>query len=94
MHHKVTIVGGGQTGGAVAQRLSEIPYLNVVILDTNEGLPQGKALDLAETAALIGFGGRITGSNDWEESGRFRYCGGNCWGTSQARNVSRRSLGH
>ena len=69
MHHKVTIVGGGQTGGAVAQRLSEIPYLDVVILDTNEGLPQGKALDLAETAALTGFGGRITGSNDWEESG-------------------------
>ena len=68
MHHKVTVVGGGQTGGAVAQRLSEIPYLDVVILDTNEGLPQGKALDLAETAALTGFGGRITGSNDWEES--------------------------
>jgi len=65
MRAKVTIVGAGMTGGTMAQRLAETGYVDVVLQDIIEGLPQGKALDLAEEAAHAGFTAKITGSNDW-----------------------------
>ncbi len=68
MRAKVTIVGAGMTGGTMAQRLAETGYVDVVLQDIIEGLPQGKALDLAESAPQIGFNARITGSNDWADT--------------------------
>jgi len=56
------------TGGTMAQRLAETGYVDVVLQDIIEGLPQGKALDLAESAPQIGFNARITGSNDWADT--------------------------
>ncbi|MDO8615993.1 MAG: malate dehydrogenase [Dehalococcoidia bacterium] len=70
MRAKVTIVGAGMTGGTMAQRLAETGYADVVLQDIIEGLPQGKALDLAESAPHAGFDARITGSNDWEDTAR------------------------
>jgi malate dehydrogenase len=61
---KVTIVGAGMTGGTMAQRLAETGYIDVVLHDIIEGLPQGKALDLGESAPHIGFDGRVTGTNE------------------------------
>jgi malate dehydrogenase len=52
----------------MAQRLAETGYVDVVLQDIIEGLPQGKALDLAESAPQIGFNARITGSNDWADT--------------------------
>ena len=43
---KVTVVGAGMVGGAVAQILALRDYADVVLVDIVEGLPQGKALDL------------------------------------------------
>jgi malate dehydrogenase len=68
MRAKVTVVGAGMTGGTMAQRLAETGYVDVVLQDIVDGLPQGKALDLAESAPQVGFNARITGSNGWEET--------------------------
>jgi malate dehydrogenase len=68
MRAKVTIVGAGMTGGTMAQKLAETGHVDVVLQDIIEGLPQGKALDLAEEAAHAGFTARITGSNDWADT--------------------------
>lgn len=68
MRAKVTVVGAGMTGGTMAQRLAETGYIDVVLHDIIEGLPQGKALDLAESAPHVGFNARITGTNDWADT--------------------------
>ena len=68
MRAKVTVVGAGMTGGTMAQRLAQTGYVDVVLQDIVEGLPQGKALDLAESAPNVGFNAHITGSNGWEET--------------------------
>ncbi len=65
MRAKVTIAGAGMTGGTMAQRLAETGYIDVVLQDIIEGMPQGKALDLAESGPHVGFNATITGSNDW-----------------------------
>jgi len=68
VRRKVTIVGAGMTGGTIAQRLAETGYIDLVLQDIIEGLPQGKALDLAESAPHVGFNARIAGSNDWKDT--------------------------
>src|SRR3989304_2856816 len=68
MRCKVTVVGAGRPGRTMAQRLAETGYIDVVLHDIIEGLPQGKALDLAESAPHIGFNGRILGTNDWADT--------------------------
>lgn len=68
MRAKVTIVGAGMTGGTMAQRLAETGYCDIVLHDIIEGMPQGKALDLAEEAAHAGFTAKITGTNSWADT--------------------------
>jgi len=48
--HKVTVIGAGNVGATTAQRIVEAGLADVVLIDIVEGLPQGKALDLAEAA--------------------------------------------
>ena len=52
---KVSVIGAGMVGGAVAQYLALRDYADIVLVDIVEGLPQGKALDLAETAPVLGY---------------------------------------
>lgn len=62
---KIAVLGAGNIGGSLAQRLAEMDVAEeVVLLDIVEGLPQGKALDLQESAPILGFSTRITGSTD------------------------------
>jgi len=68
MRRKVTIVGGGATGGAMCQLLVEKGYCDVALIDIVEGLPQGKALDLAQAGPFVGSDTRITGTNDWKDT--------------------------
>src|SRR5256885_2247839 len=49
---KITVVGAGNVGATVAQRLAERDYADVVLVDIVEGLPQGKALDMLEAGVL------------------------------------------
>lgn len=65
---KVTVVGAGATGGALAQCLIQKGYCDVALVDIIEGLPQGKALDLAEAGPLMGTDFRLIGTNDWKDT--------------------------
>lgn len=65
---KITVVGAGNVGGCVAQRLAERNYADLVLVDVVEGLPQGKALDLLEAGPIIGYDCQIAGTNRYEET--------------------------
>lgn len=65
---KVTVVGAGFVGATTAQRLVEKEIANVVLIDVVEGLPQGKALDMMESAPIEGFKTRIAGTNDYADT--------------------------
>jgi malate dehydrogenase len=66
--HKVTVIGAGNVGATTAQRIAEAGLADVVLIDIVEGLPQGKGLDLAEAAPVVGHDGRITGTNDYADT--------------------------
>lgn len=61
MRKKVSVIGAGQTGASTAQRIVERGYADVVLTDVVEGLAEGKALDLQESAPIVGFEARVTG---------------------------------
>jgi malate dehydrogenase len=65
---KVSVIGAGNVGATTAQRIAETGLADVVLVDIVEGLPQGKALDLAEAAPVVGHDARLTGSNGYEET--------------------------
>lgn len=63
--NKIGIVGAGNVGATVAQRIAERELAReVVLLDVAEGLPQGKGLDMAEAAPVERFDTRLIGGND------------------------------
>ena len=68
MRSKVTIVGAGNTGATMAQILASRGYADVTLIDIVEGLPQGKALDIAEGAPWVGFSSSVSGTNDWADT--------------------------
>src|SRR5438105_6232379 len=65
---KVTVVGAGNVGATCAQILAARDYADVVLVDIKEGLPQGKALDIDQMGAILGYEPNVTGSNGYEES--------------------------
>ena len=66
MRKKVTVVGSGNVGATVAMRVAEKELADVVLVDILEGVPAGKALDLAEAAPIEGHDSMITGvTNDY-----------------------------
>ena len=68
MRRKVTVVGAGNVGATCAQVLATRDYADVVLVDIKEGLPQGKALDINQMGAVLGYEPRVTGSNRYEET--------------------------
>ncbi|NOY68196.1 MAG: malate dehydrogenase [Deltaproteobacteria bacterium] len=68
MDRKVTVVGAGNVGATTAQRLIEKQICDVVLIDIAEGLPQGKALDLAEAAPVEKHDASVTGSNTYDDA--------------------------
>ncbi|MDQ3779908.1 MAG: malate dehydrogenase [Chloroflexota bacterium] len=68
MRRKVTVVGAGMVGGAVAQALALRNYADIVLVDIVEGLPQGKALDLMQAGPVLGYDTQLTGTNDYTET--------------------------
>jgi malate dehydrogenase len=65
---KVTVVGAGNVGATSAQVLAMRDYADVVLVDIVENLPQGKALDINQMGAVLGYEPRVTGSNGYEET--------------------------
>jgi len=68
MLKKVSIIGAGNVGATCAQRIVERGYADVVLLDIIPGLPQGKALDMMESAPVLGFNSHVVGTNSYEET--------------------------
>jgi malate dehydrogenase len=66
--HKVTVIGAGNVGATCAQRIAEAGLADVVLVDIVEGLPQGKGLDLAESAPVVGHDARVLGTNDYADT--------------------------
>jgi malate dehydrogenase len=66
MKTKVTVVGAGNVGATVAQGISIKELADVVLVDIVEGVPQGKALDMNETAPVIKSDALQTGTNTYD----------------------------
>jgi malate dehydrogenase len=68
MKAKVSIIGAGHVGATAAQLLLQTGIADVVLYDIAEGVPQGKALDLAEAVPLWNVSGSSTGTNNFEDT--------------------------
>ena len=62
---KIALVGAGQIGGTLALMAAAKELGDVVLIDVVEGIPEGKALDLAQTAPVQGFDSALSGSSDY-----------------------------
>jgi malate dehydrogenase len=68
MRRKVTVVGAGNVGANTAQKIAAKELADVVLVDVVEGVPQGKALDMLESAPVEGYDVRVLGTNGYDET--------------------------
>lgn len=68
MKKKVSIIGAGNVGATTAQLIAQSGLADVVLFDVIEGMPQGKALDIAEACPLWGSSSIVTGTNNYEDT--------------------------
>lgn len=68
MRSKVTVIGAGNVGANTAQKIARKELADVVLVDVVEGVPQGKALDMLESAPVEGYDVRLVGTNSYEET--------------------------
>ena len=68
MLSKISIIGAGNVGASCAQRLVERGYADIVLVDIIDGLPQGKALDILESAPILNFNSHLIGTNSYQET--------------------------
>lgn len=64
---KIALIGSGQIGGTLAHLAALKEMGDVVLFDIAEGLPQGKALDLAQSAPVEGYNASLKGANDYAD---------------------------
>ncbi len=67
MRKKIALIGGGNIGGVMAEQLAYRELGDVILFDVVEGLPQGKALDIAEGAPLFDADVSVKGANSYAE---------------------------
>jgi malate dehydrogenase len=68
MRGKVTVVGAGNVGATLGQRVAERDYADVTLVDIVPDLPQGKALDILEAGPVLGYDSLVIGTNGYEET--------------------------
>jgi malate dehydrogenase len=68
MRSKVTVVGAGNVGATLGQRVAERDYADVVLVDVIPDMPQGKALDILEAGPVLGYDSHVIGANDYDET--------------------------
>jgi malate dehydrogenase len=66
--NKITIVGAGNVGATAAHWAAQKHLGDIVLVDIVPGFPQGKALDLAESAPVMGFDLKLVGANGYDET--------------------------
>ncbi|MCL4149658.1 UNVERIFIED_CONTAM: hypothetical protein GTU68_023392 [Idotea baltica] len=64
--NKIALIGSGQIGGTLAHLAGLKELGDIVLFDIAEGMPQGKALDLAESSPVDGFDAKLAGANTYE----------------------------
>ena len=67
---KITVVGAGNVGATVAHIAASKGLGDVVLLDIVKGLPEGKALDMAQAKGVYASAGNLTGTTDWGQDRR------------------------
>ena len=65
MRFKISIVGAGNVGANLAQRLAERDYADIVLVDIVDGLAEGKALDLLEAGPVLGYESMVSGGTGY-----------------------------
>ena len=68
MRKKITVVGAGNVGATCAQELARRDYADVVLVDIIPDFPQGKALDMNQAGAVLGYEPTMVGANGYDES--------------------------
>lgn len=68
MRKKITVVGAGNVGATLVQRLAEMEIADIVMVDIpqTEGMPAGKALDIMESGPIYGYDSKVTGATSYE----------------------------
>ncbi len=66
--NKVTVVGAGNVGATTAQLAAAADLGDIILIDIIDGLPQGKALDMAQLGGVKPFAGSVTGTVDWADT--------------------------
>lgn len=64
---KISLIGAGNIGGTLAHMIALRSLGNIVLLDINAGVPQGKALDIVESSPIDGFDVNLIGTNKYED---------------------------
>jgi malate dehydrogenase len=64
---KIALIGAGMIGGTLAHLAAIREMGDIVLVDVAEGIPQGKALDLAQAGPVEGYDVRLTGTNDYAD---------------------------
>ena len=83
---KIALIGAGQIGGTIAH-LSSIKELgDVILFDIAEGVPNGKALDIAESGPSEGFDATLSGTQSYEDIAGADVC--HCWRSTETRHES------
>lgn len=68
MAKKITVIGAGNVGATLALMLLDRRLGNVVLLDINEGLAKGKALDMTQSSPLLGHDTRVIGTSNYDDT--------------------------
>src|SRR5512132_2611229 len=68
MNRKVTVIGAGNVGATLAQRVADRELADVVLIDILEGIPQGKGLDMRPAGPVEGSDARVIGTNDYADT--------------------------
>jgi len=74
MDHKVTVVGAGHVGATTVQRIAEAELADVAMIDVLADMAKGKALDMMESAPVVGFNSRIEGGGDYDATAGSDVC--------------------
>ncbi len=65
---KITIVGAGNIGSTLALLLARRETADITLIDINEGVAKGKALDIMEASPILGFNAHVTGTGNYEDT--------------------------
>ncbi len=68
MNKKITLIGAGQIGGTLAHLIALKELADVVLFDVAAGLAKGKALDIAQSSPVNGFGVNLSGTDNYEDT--------------------------